>query len=175
MTQNSKCVWLTGLPCSGKTTLTDGLKAKLLENGELSIVLDGDVLRTSINSDLGFDIKSRDTAMERVAQLAHLLCAQNMNTLVSVISPLEKHRDYARKIFDKNNNFYEIYLSTKLEECERRDVKGMYKKARNKEIMNFTGIDSIYEEPKSPFMSLDTTEYSISESIDLIYEKVFST
>ena len=111
--------------------------------------------------------------MDRVAQIAHLLCSQNINTLVSVISPLKRHREYAKKIFENENNFYEIYLSTNLEECEKRDTKGMYKKARNNQIKNFTGIDSKYEKPNSPFMSLDTKEYSISDSIDLIYEKVF--
>ncbi len=173
MANNSKCVWFTGLPCSGKTTLTDGLRIKLLEKGLTSIVLDGDVLRKSLNSDLGFDFKSRDIAMTRVAQLAYLICSQNINTLVSVISPLEKHREYVKKIFERGNNFYEIYLSTSLEECERRDTKGMYKRARNREIKDFTGIDSKYEKPNSPFMTLDTMKYSISESVDLIYEKVF--
>ena len=173
MAKNSKCVWFTGLPCSGKTTLTSGLRIKLLEKGQSSIVLDGDVLRKTLNSDLGYDIKSRNIAMDRVAQIAHLLCSQNINTLVSVISPLKRHREYAKKIFENENNFYEIYLSTTLEECEKRDTKGMYKKARNNEIKNFTGIDSKYEKPLSPFMSLDTKEHSISDSIDLIYEKVF--
>ena len=111
--------------------------------------------------------------MERVAQLAHLICSQNINVLVSVISPLKQHRDYAKKVFESQNNFYEVYISTKLEECEKRDIKGMYRKARNGEIRDFTGIDSMYEEPSSPFMSVDTTEYTIPESIDLIYKKVF--
>ena len=97
MAQNSKCVWFTGLPCSGKTTLTSGLRIKLLEKGQSSIVLDGDVLRKTLNSDLGYDIKSRNIAMDRVAQIAHLLCSQNINTLVSVISPLKKHREYAKR------------------------------------------------------------------------------
>ena len=173
MAKNSKCVWFTGLPCSGKTTLTDGLRAKLLEKGLSSIVLDGDVLRRTLNSDLGFDIKSRNIAMKRVAQLAHLICSQNINVLVSVISPLKKHREYAKKVFERGNNFYEIYLSTNLEECERRDTKGMYKRARDREIKDFTGIDSKYEKPDSPFLSLDTMKYSITESVDLIYENIF--
>tara|TARA_Y100000992_G_scaffold124101_1_gene81314 strand:- start:259 stop:792 length:534 start_codon:yes stop_codon:yes gene_type:complete len=175
MANISKCVWFTGLPCSGKTTLTDGLRAKLLEKGLSSIVLDGDVLRRSLNSDLGFDIESRNIAMKRVAQLAYLICSQNINVLVSVISPLEKQREYVKKIFERGNNFYEIYLSTSIEECERRDTKGMYKRARKKEIKDFTGIDSKYEKPNSPFMSLDTMKYSISESVDLIHEKVFES
>ena len=173
MRKNSKCVWLTGLPCSGKTTLTTGLRDKLSKDGIDSLVLDGDILRKTLNSDLGFDLKSRNIAMERVAQLAHLICSQNINVLVSVISPLKQHRDYAKKVFESQNNFYEVYISTKLEECEKRDIKGMYRKARNGEIRDFTGIDSMYEEPSSPFMSVDTTEYTITESIDLIYKKVF--
>tara|TARA_B100001939_G_C16744276_1_gene531100 strand:- start:29 stop:559 length:531 start_codon:yes stop_codon:yes gene_type:complete len=173
MRKNSKCVWLTGLPCSGKTTLTEGLRDKLSKHGINSLVLDGDILRRTLNSDLGFDLESRNIAMKRVAQLAHMICSQNMNVLVSVISPLEQQRDYAKKVFDNQKNFYEIYISTKLEECEKRDTKGMYKKARNREIKNFTGIDSVYEEPSSPFMSVDTTEYTISESVDLIYKNVF--
>lgn len=173
MDKNSKCVWLTGLPCSGKTTLSVGLKDKLFRDGLVSLVLDGDILRKSLNSDLGFDLESRNIAMERVAQLAHLICSQNINVLVSVISPLKQHRNYAKKVFENQNNFYEIYISTKLEECEKRDTKGMYKKARNGEIKDFTGIDSMYEEPNSPFMSVDTSKYTISESIELIYKKVF--
>lgn len=173
MRKNSKCVWLTGLPCSGKTTLTTGLRDKLSKDGVDSLVLDGDILRKTLNSDLGFDLESRNIAMERVAQLAHLICSQNINVLVSVISPLKQHRNYAKKVFESQNNFYEIYISTKLEECEKRDIKGMYRKARNGEIRDFTGIDSMYEEPSSPFMSVDTTEYTIPESIDLIYKKVF--
>ncbi len=173
MRKNSKCVWLTGLPCSGKTTLTTGLRDKLSKDGVDSLVLDGDILRKTLNSDLGFDLESRNIAMERVAQLAHLICSQNINVLVSVISPLKQHRNYAKKVFESQNNFYEIYISTKLEECEKRDIKGMYRKARNGEIRDFTGIDSMYEEPSSPFMSVDTSKYTIPESIDLIYEKVF--
>ena len=111
MIKNSKCVWLTGLPCSGKTTLTGGLRDKLSKNGVESLVLDGDILRKTLNSDLGFDLKSRNIAMERVAQLAHLICSQNINVLVSVISPLKQHRNYAKKVFESQNNFYEIYIS----------------------------------------------------------------
>jgi adenylyl-sulfate kinase len=174
MAQNSKCIWLTGLPCSGKTTLSDGLRSKLLKNGKNSVVLDGDVLRKSINSDLGFDFESRNIAMKRIAHIAYLLCSQNIITLVSVISPLMEHREYAKKLFEKKDSFYEIYISTSLEECERRDTKGMYHKARNREIKNFTGIDSKYDKPESPFMTLDTSEYTISESIDQIYHNVFN-
>ena len=101
MRKNSKCVWLTGLPCSGKTTLTEGLRDKLSKHGINSLVLDGDILRRTLNSDLGFDLESRNIAMKRVAQLAHMICSQNMNVLVSVISPLEQQRDYAKKEIQK--------------------------------------------------------------------------
>lgn len=169
----SKCIWLTGLPCSGKTTIANALQKKINNNGLISIVLDGDELRSTVNSDLKFDTDSRNEAMRRVAHLAQLLCNQRIIAIVSVISPLFKHREYAKKLLTKNNSFYEIYLSTDLECCEKRDVKGMYKKARNNVIKDFTGIGSKFEKPREPFLSLDTKEIDLNESVNIIMEKIF--
>jgi len=168
----AKCIWFTGLPCSGKTTIASGLQERLYNNKIKTIVLDGDSLRSSVNSDLGFDEKSRNESIRRVASIAHLLYSQNITVIVSTISPLRKHRDFARQLFCKDI-FFEIYLSTSLDVCEKRDIKGMYRKARNKEIHNFTGIGSKYEIPKNSFLELDTAKFSIDQSIDIIHKKIF--
>jgi adenylyl-sulfate kinase len=169
----SKCIWFTGLPCSGKTTIANHLQTKLIAESIPSLVLDGDILRSSINSDLGFDIKSRNEAMRRVAYLSQLLCSQGITTIVSVISPLAQHRVFAKKLFKNEGRFFEVYLSTDITECQKRDTKGMYKKARDNEIKEFTGISSSYEVPENPFLMIDTKDLSISECVDLIYTKIF--
>jgi adenylyl-sulfate kinase len=168
-----KCIWLTGLPCSGKTTIANNLQTKLSSRGIPSLNLDGDILRSSINSDLGFDVDSRNEAMRRVAYLSKLICSQEITAIVSVISPLKQHRTFAKELFKNNNNFFEIYLSTDIYECEKRDVKGMYKKARYNIIKDFTGISSEYEVPEDPFLIMDTKSLSIHESIEIIYKKIF--
>ena len=168
-----KCVWLTGLPCSGKTTIANNLQTKLSTKGITSLILDGDTLRSSINSDLGFDNDSRNEAMRRVAYLSKLICSQNITAIVSVISPLIQHRVFAKDLFKDNDNFFEIYLSTDIVECEKRDIKGMYKKARSNDIKDFTGISSSYEVPEDPFLIMDTKNLSIHESIEIIYNKIF--
>ena len=168
-----KCIWLTGLPCSGKTTIANNLQTKLSAKGIPSLILDGDILRSSINSDLGFDIDSRNEAMRRVAYLSKLICSQEITAIVSVISPLKQHRTFAKDLFKKNNNFFEIYLSTDIIECQKRDIKGMYKKAISNEIKDFTGISSSYEIPENPFLIMDTEKLSVHESIDTIFNKIF--
>ena len=168
-----KCIWLTGLPCAGKTTIANNLQAKLSTRGFPSLILDGDMLRASINSDLGFDTGSRNEAMRRVAYLSKLICSQNITTIVSVISPLKQHRIFAKELFRDGNNFFEIYLSTDIIECQKRDNKGMYKKALNNEIKDFTGISSDYEVPENPFMIMDTKDLSIKKCIEDIYNKIF--
>ena len=169
----SNCIWFTGLPCSGKTTIANNLQTKLITKGIPSLVLDGDILRSSINSDLGFDIKSRNEAMRRVAYLSQLLCTQGITTIVSVISPLAQHRFFAKELFKDDGRFFEVYISTDIIECQKRDTKGMYKKARNNEIKEFTGISSSYEVPENPFLIIDTKNLSITECVDLIYNNIF--
>tara|TARA_B100001248_G_scaffold257595_1_gene240414 strand:- start:1860 stop:2390 length:531 start_codon:yes stop_codon:yes gene_type:complete len=169
----SKCIWLTGLPCSGKTTIANELNTKLKDKNIVSVILDGDELRSTINSDLSFDVDSRNEAMRRVAHLACLLCSQNITVIVSVISPLKKHRQFAKSLFTSVSEFYEIYLSTELKYCEKRDVKGMYKKARENIIKDFTGIGSKFESPEKPFLSLDTERLRISDCVELIMDKIF--
>ena len=169
----SKCIWLTGLPCAGKTTIANNLQNKLSTNDISSLILDGDILRSSINSDLGFDIDSRNEAMRRVAYLSKLICSQDITAIVSVISPLKQHRAFAKELFKDDNNFFEIYLSTDIIECQKRDTKGMYKKAMNSEIKDFTGINSNYEVPENPFLIMDTEDLSVSESIEVIFNRIF--
>ena len=173
MNKKSKCIWLTGLPCSGKTTIANELNIKLKDKNIISVTLDGDELRSTINSDLSFDIDSRNEAMRRVAHLAHLLCSQNITVIVSVISPLEKHRQFAKSLFNSASVFYEIYLSTELKHCEKRDVKGMYKKARENIIKDFTGIGSKFERPENPFLSLDTERVCLDDCVQMIIDKIF--
>ena len=173
VSRKSKCIWLTGLPCSGKTTIANALQKKINNNGLISIVLDGDELRSTVNSDLKFDTDSRNEAMRRVAYLSKLICSQDITAIVSVISPLKQHRTFAKELFKKNNNFFEIYLSTDIIECQKRDMKGMYKKAISNEIKDFTGISSSYEIPENPFLIMDTEDLSVSESIEVIFNRIF--
>ena len=173
MKQKSKCIWLTGLPCSGKTTIAKNLQLKLTKHEIVSSVLDGNELRSSINSDLGFDIDSRNEAMRRVACLANMLYKQNITTIISVISPLKAHRSFAKNLFPTNESFFEIYLSTDLAVCEKRDVKGEYKKARENKIKNFTGIDSAYEKPISPEYIFNTDMVKVDKIIEELLIKEF--
>lgn len=149
-------LWLTGLPCSGKTTLA-GVFVKSHPN---YISLDGDNIRRLISADLDFSMKCREENVRRVASIAKLLLNQNTPSIVSILSPLEAHRSMARDII--GNNLKIIYLNAPLNVCEKRDIKGMYKKARNGTIKNFTGIDSLYESPLSPDLVLDTSNESIN-------------
>ena len=143
-------LWLTGLPCSGKTTLANGF----VKSHSNYILLDGDNVRRYISSDLDFSLNSRQENVRRVASFAKLLLDQNISSIVSILSPLELHRSLARNII--GDSFKLIYLDTALDICERRDVKGMYKKARQGKINDFTGIDSPYEKPSSPDLTLNT-------------------
>lgn len=155
-------LWLTGLPCSGKTTLGN----TFIKYNPQFILLDGDNVRQYISSDLDFSLKSRQENVRRVASFAKLLLDQNISSIVSILSPLESHRSLARDIID--SSFKLIYLETALDVCESRDVKGMYKKARQGEINDFTGIDSPYEKPSSPDLILNTHSETINECLGKI-------
>ena len=149
-------IWLTGLPCSGKTTLSRGF----IKSHPNFITLDGDNIRKFISSDLDFSMKCREENVRRVASVAKLLLNQNISSIVSMLSPLEAHRDMAREIIGHNLKI--IYLSASIDVCKKRDVKGMYKKASDGVIKNFTGINSPYEPPLSPDLVLNTSNESIN-------------
>lgn len=171
ITSNSNTVfWLTGLSGSGKTTLARNLHEYLLKQGHSSMVLDGDNIRHGLCSDLDFSVEDRYENLRRVTHVAKLLQEAGVNVIVSFISPLQESREYARRIIQ--NNFVEVYVKCDLEECEKRDVKGLYKKARAGSILNFTGIDSPYDVPTCPNITIDTTFISETDSFNILLQYI---
>ena len=171
LNQSGIVIWLTGLPGSGKSTLANELEIKLLQIKKFVYVLDGDNIRNGLNSDLGFSEDDRDENIRRIAELATLLKDASIITIVAFISPFRKMREFARMRAGKEN-FLEIYIKATLETCIKRDPKGLYKKAINNEIPDFTGITSAYEEPSNPDLVIDTEKLNIKESADLLTEFV---
>lgn len=161
-------IWFTGLSGSGKSTLANFLEQKLIENGILTYILDGDNIRFGLNKDLDFSEEGRKENIRRIGEVSKLMTEAGVVTLTAFISPFRDDRDSVRKLFS-DGDFLEIYVKCSLEECEKRDVKDLYSKARKGEIKNFTGIDSPYEEPLNPDLVIDTSEKSIEESVELIY------
>ena len=168
--QTPMCLWMTGLSGAGKSTLANALEQELNKKGKHTYILDGDNLRHGLNSDLGFSEVDRNENVRRVAETAQLMVDAGLIVIVGLISPFKKERNWVRGLFS-NNQFKEIYISTSLQECEYRDVKGLYKKARKGEVKNFTGIDSPYEPPENPEIVVDTQNKSIAECIQFIIEK----
>jgi bifunctional enzyme CysN/CysC len=158
-------LWFTGLSGSGKTTIADKLNEKLIELGLQTERLDGDIVREGLSSDLGFSKEDRDKNLDRISFVSSLLEKHGVLVSATFVSPYKKKRDEIRK---KHNNFIEIFVDTSLDECERRDVKGLYKKARAGNIENFTGISDKYEEPKNPEIVIKTEEMSVDESVEKI-------
>jgi len=154
--QKPSCLWFTGLSGSGKSTLANELEKKLFEMGKRTYILDGDNLRLGLNSDLGFTDSDRVENIRRVTEVAKLMVDAGLIVLVTFISPFDRDRKIARSKFE-DGEFIEIYLNTPLEECERRDPKGLYKKARAGMLKNFTGIDSPYEPPSNPDITIHPT------------------
>lgn len=169
--QAPMCHWMTGLSGAGKSTLANALEQELNKKGKHTYILDGDNLRHGLNSDLGFSEADRNENVRRAAETAQLMMDAGLIVIVGLISPFKKERDWARSLF-KDNQFKEIYISTSLQECEQRDVKGLYQKARRGEVKDFTGIDSPYEPPENPDAIIDTQDKSVSECVQLILEKV---
>jgi bifunctional enzyme CysN/CysC len=158
-----RTLWFTGLSGSGKSSVAVLVEQKLLEHGSPAYILDGDNLRHGLNADLGFSMADRAENLRRLAHIATLMADAGLTVLVPVISPLEEHRELARKVHaDQDVEFFEIFIDTPLEDCERRDPKGLYAKARAGEITHFTGIDSPYQRPKNPDLRL-TPQYSCDE------------
>lgn len=167
MMQKPLTLWFTGLSGSGKSTLANEMEKLLNVQGKYTMMLDGDNIRMGLNKNLGFKEEDRIENIRRIAEVSKLMNDAGLIVLTSFISPYASDRENARAIVG-NDNFIEIYVSTPLEECERRDVKGLYKKARKGEIPNFTGISSKYEVPKAPQIEIDTSKYTLEEAVDYL-------
>ena len=163
--QHSKVIWFSGLSGAGKTTLAKELEVILHNKGYLTQILDGDNIRTGINNNLGFSDDDRKENIRRIAEVSKLLVFSGVIALNSFISPTKEIRDLAIGIIGKEN-FIEVFVDAPLEVCEQRDVKGLYKKARDGKIKNFTGIDAPFERPETPDIIINTAELSIAESLD---------
>lgn len=161
------CLWFTGLSGSGKSTIANILASKLRERNIDVQILDGDIVREDLTSDLGFSKQDRDENIKRVSFVAEMLDIHGVTVLVSFISPYREERNRAREHID---NFIEIYVCTSLEECEKRDCKGLYKKAREGKIKGFTGIDDPYESPENPEILIDTEGRSVEDCANQIIE-----
>ncbi|MEK6781269.1 MAG: adenylyl-sulfate kinase [Bacteroidota bacterium] len=166
-------IWFTGLPSSGKTTLAIHLRKKLENNREKVYLLDGDQLRSGLNSDLGFLEKDRSENIRRAAEVAKLLADSGLIVLATFISPFEMDRVKACNIIGRDR-FFLVFVDCELEVCELRDVKGLYKKARLGEIKNFTGIDGPYEKPLHPDIIINTAKLSLEECVSQLEIDILS-
>lgn len=173
--QHSVMIWFTGLSGSGKSTIAIALERELQKRGLLCRILDGDNIRSGINNNLGFSEEDRVENIRRIAEIGKLFVDTGIITIAAFISPNNDIREMAANIIGKEN-FLEIFVSTPIEECERRDVKGLYAKARRGEIKNFTGISAPFEAPANPALSIDTSKLTVEESVnkllDLILPKI---
>ena len=169
--QRPRCVWLTGLSASGKSTIANLLEKRLHAEGRHTYLLDGDNVRHGLNRDLGFTEPDRIENIRRVAEVARLMVDAGLIVIVSFISPFRDERALARQLFAPGE-FLEVFVDTPLAECERRDPKGLYAKARRGELANFTGIDSAYERPETPEVRIDTTLLAPAAAVDLLVERL---
>ena len=169
--QHPHCVWLTGLSGSGKSTIANLLEKRLHADGRHTCLLDGDNVRHGLNRDLGFTEADRVENIRRVAEVAKLMVDAGLIVIVSFISPFRSERAFSRGLFE-TGEFLEIHVDTPLEECERRDPKGLYAKARRGELKNFTGIDSVYEVPEAPELRLNTLLESPEECVERILREL---
>jgi adenylylsulfate kinase len=162
-------VWLTGLPCAGKSTISSALAKQLLERQVPCEILDGDIVRRHLSKGLGFSREDRDTNVKRIGFVASLLAKHGVVVLVAVVSPYRSTRDEVRKEIP---NFVEVYVECPSEVCEKRDVKGMYAEARAGKIQHFTGVDDPYEPPTSSEVTLQTNRESVADSVGKIVAKL---
>ncbi len=164
---SSFVLWFTGLSGSGKSTIANALERELYGKGYKTYSLDGDNIRLGINKGLGFSEEDRNENLRRVSEIAKLFVGAGIITIAAFISPLRKDREMIKNIIGEHD-VVEIFIDTSLEECERRDVKGLYKKARSGEIKNFTGIDAPYEPPEKPDILIQTERESLEEAVKKI-------
>lgn len=164
---NAFLIWFTGLSGSGKSTIADALEQALFKKGIKTYVLDGDNIRNGLNKDLTFSPESRTENIRRIAEVSKLMIDAGLVVLAAFVSPYKKDRDNIRKTV-KDVNFVEVFVNTSLEECEKRDVKGLYEKARAGEIKNMTGISAPYEAPEQPDVEIKTEQDSIEDAVNYI-------
>ncbi|MGB1498593.1 adenylyl-sulfate kinase [Alloalcanivorax venustensis] len=169
--QVPKCIWLTGLSGSGKSTLANALEVALTEQGKHTYLLDGDNVRHGLNKNLGMSDEDRTENIRRVSEVAKLMVDAGLVVITAFISPFRADRDAARALFE-DGEFVEVFADAPLEECEKRDPKGLYKKARAGEIKEFTGIDSPYEAPANAEVVINTAEHDIGECVRQLIEKI---
>ena len=162
-------IWFTGLSGSGKSTIANALELKLNNQNVSTYSLDGDNIRLGINKDLTFSAEDRTENIRRIGEIANLFVDAGIVTLASFVSPYSKDREDVRNTVGQEN-YIEVFVNTSLDECERRDVKGLYKKAREGEIKNMTGISAPYEPPVNPEIEIDTTNESVEQSVDKIFK-----
>ena len=165
-------IWLTGLSGSGKSTISKIVEKKLFDNNKQVLILDGDNIRKGLCSDLGFTLEDRSENIRRIAEISLLFAKTGYIVITSFISPLLKDREFAKKI--SGHFFHCIYLSSSLETCKQRDPKGLYKKALNGELSNFTGIDSPYDEPINPSLILNTNNDSAKNCSNQLFNYILS-
>jgi adenylylsulfate kinase len=163
----SVILWFTGLSGAGKSTVANEVEKRLHEKGVHTYLLDGDNIRHGMNKDLGFSPEDRKENIRRIREVAKLFVDAGVIVLTAFISPYREERELARQIVEEEE-FIEVYVKCSIGECERRDPKGLYKKARDGEIPEFTGISSVYEEPISPEIVIETDRQSLAESVDQI-------
>ena len=169
--QKGVTLWFTGLSGSGKSTVAVALEQALYAQGRLSYRLDGDNIRMGINKNLGFSAEDRAENIRRIGEIAKLFCDTGVITLSSFVSPYREDRDRVRALHEEGDiPFVEVFMKTSLEEAEKRDPKGLYKKARAGEIKNFTGIDDPYEEPLNAELVLDTEELTLEQEVEVLLD-----
>ena len=170
LNQKGMVVWMVGLSGSGKSTLAQQLEKNLFEKGRLTMLLDGDNLRTGINKNLGFSDEDRIENIRRAAEVSKLFAYNGIVTICSLISPTDIVREMARKTI--GDKYFEVFVDCPLEVCEKRDVKGLYHKARQGLIKDFTGIDSVFEAPQNADLVIDTSTNTIEESVEKLLKAV---
>lgn len=169
--QKGVMVWFTGLSGSGKSTVAMGVERELHRRGILCRILDGDNIRAGINSNLSFSEEDRRENIRRIAEIGKLFVDTGIVTLACFVSPTRDIRDMARQIIGQED-FREVFVSTPIEECERRDIKGLYARARRGEVKDFTGISAPFEAPENPALSIDTSRLSLQESVEKVVEMI---
>ena len=167
LNQKLSILWFTGLSGSGKSTIANAVELELFKRGRKTYLLDGDNVRHGLNKDLGFSEQDRIENIRRIGEVAKLFVDSGLIVLTAFISPFKSDRQIARSLV-KYDEFIEVFIDTPLEVCEQRDPKGLYKKARDGAIKNFTGISSPYEAPEEPQIHIKTDEHSIQECVDIV-------
>lgn len=170
MGQKACTIWMSGLSGAGKSTIANALEKRLYAMGKKTMILDGDNVRMGLNNNLGFSDEDRIENIRRIAEVAKLMNDAGLIVITAFISPYRQDRRNAKKIIGRD--FREVYVSTSIEECEKRDVKGLYKAAREGKIAYFTGISSPYEVPENPDVTIDTEKMGVEECVDQILRQL---